>query len=486
MPLAFTILASLGAGACIAEHDPGDPSALAFADDEDAGLQDIDESGIDKAAAKSLSSFANIFIVGDSLSDQSRLGSGYIPYCPNAYRGYWNYRFTNGYLWVDYLTQDNPAIATKVRNYAVGGAGVLSNGGGGLIGKLEKQASDLASKYQDKNGKLTNSMVIVWAGANDIKEARKTGNGADFGRSVFNTMKSKTIDVLAAKGVTDFVLMGLPPLDRVPGTANLTSTQRKWVADAVNTFNTELRKLAWSKAYVWVPIAGKINDVLDGRITTVNMTDTTTPCSDAPNCAVQVDRWGSYRDMRCPGKMFFDKFHPTTGAHCGITKWVEQAMADKYTLFGQNQSLDSCAMRVQTATATWGRLPTSRSTPRTVQYRVRAALNPSSSACTSACSKTQGSSLQDRGNVKLTNGTQTGYCSCQLLPPLYGMQQVRGLVVGELVHKMIGKYNETRPSLSFGTYNGDGTITAKQDSGYYKILIKLDSGSGTTSGISNA
>jgi phospholipase/lecithinase/hemolysin len=359
-----------------------------------------------------ITQFTKVFIVGDSLSDTHRMGDGLIPYCPNSKRGYWNKRFSNGYLWIDYLMQDNPGLANKVSNYAVGGSGILKNYGSGIIGKTEKQAQDLVA--QNPASTVSNSMVIIWAGANDIKEAAKTGSSSDFGHSIFNTLKTNTIEYLQNQGVDHFVLVGVPRIDLVPVAKSWSAGDKGWVAIAVNTLNTDLKNYAAQKGHVFVDVAAKIGTILNGSVTTVNLTDLSNPCWDGPNCVEQGDTAGRYTDQSCTGKMFFDRVHPTSGAHCGIAKWMEQAMSTQYIVSGGNDGLESCARRAQTEEAQWGQLPRNHSQPRPVVFKVQAQLNPSEFICQSQCyGAGEAQAEGTRGNITLPNNTTVGYCTCK-------------------------------------------------------------------------
>jgi phospholipase/lecithinase/hemolysin len=356
-----------------------------------------------------ITQFTKLFVVGDSLSDQYRMGSGLIPYCPNPKRGYWDRRFSNGYLWIDYLIQDNDGLASKLVNYAVGGAGVL-NKGGGIIGRVEKQAQLLVS--QNAASVVANSMVIVWAGANDIKETAKVGSSSAFGQSVFNRLRDDTIEYLANQGVQHFVLVGVPRIDLVPLGQTWSAGDRGWTAIAVNTFNTRLENYANLHGYVFVDVAEKIIEVMDGVVTSVNMTDFATSCHNGPNCVEQGDTPGRYQDRRCEGLMFFDRVHPTTVAHCGIAKWMEKAISSQYDILGGDDDIELCGQRPQTEKARWG-FPFNKSKPRAIKFKVQTALNPNPVMCEASC-YTAGRARwdNDKGNITLANNVTVGFCGC--------------------------------------------------------------------------
>lgn len=425
------------------------------------GLDERDDAGSgDDERALSATQFTKLFIIGDSLSDTHRMGNGYIPYCPNSKRGYWDLRFSNGFLWIDYLLQDNPELSDKVHNYAVGGSGILKRYGSGIIGKTKKQAEDLVSENAASD--VSNSMVIVWAGANDIKEAAKTGSAADFGQLTFETLRDETIEYLHGQGVDHFVLVGLPRIDLVPIGKTWTQAQRDWVEIATNTYNSALEAYAQDKGYVYLDVAEKIGEILSGTVTSVNMTDLENPCHDGPNCVEQGDTPGAYQDKRCEQKMFFDRVHPTTGAHCGIAKWMEQAISTQYDIRGGDQDLESCARREQTEEATWGRLPRNTSQPRPIKFKVETSLDPSVGTCENACSNASGATFNgDRGNITLPDTFEVGYCGCD--GGSGAITECHGRCLTSVPPLYQGALNGSNIEFGYKSYDTIGVTGAPQD-----------------------
>lgn len=395
-----TLLPVLGLSLSAATHGCDDHAA------------NYDEPIYRAAANPSLADFDKIFILGDSLSDTFRMGSGYIPWCPQASYGYWYRRFSNGYLWIDYLTQDNPALASKVQNWAVGGSGVLKRYGSGIIGKSRKQAEDLVAGSDEAT--RSNSIAFVWTGANDIKEATKNVDAETFGHALFDTLETETLDYLIANKLEKFVLVGLPPIDRIPLGQTWSEADQAWTRTASQAYNRDLEAYAQCHGHVYLDVGAKIIEVLEAEVTSVNMTDLSTPCHDGANCFEQdPTHWpGPYTDQRCEGKMFFDRVHPTTGAHCGIAKWMEQAISTKYTIDGGDEDLESCARRVQTEAAQWGS-PLSTSTVRSKRFKVETPRYPTDVTCQARCNSAgQAMANGDKGNITLPSNTEVGYCTC--------------------------------------------------------------------------
>ncbi|MEZ4398936.1 MAG: SGNH/GDSL hydrolase family protein [Kofleriaceae bacterium] len=302
------------------------------------------------ALAKDLTSFAHIYVLGDSLSDQQNQRSSAVPRCPNQHLGYWNGRFTNGYNWVDYLTQDNPSAGAKIINKAVGGSKVLVN----AIARpsLMTQATTLiaALPSSTRRAQLANSLVVIWGGANDVKEtalSRSPGDAVTFGNSIVTQLKA-VVTTLKNAGVQHVVFIGVPYIERVPVASGWTTAQRSWTHNTVYTVNTNLGDYARTNGYPFATVPAMINDWLDHNLTSVNMTDTTNACATMGACDFTVS--GTYVEKLCTKKMFFDPLHPTSGAHCGVAKRIELTLATKYnTVYGYSASIESCARREQAA-----------------------------------------------------------------------------------------------------------------------------------------
>ncbi len=395
------LCALLAAGACAPLDDDVGP---------DSGVDTLEENAPDlvEKATIPITSFTKVFILGDSLSDQHNQYESPVPACPNRGIGYWNGRFANGYNWVDYVTQDNAALSSKIRNYATGGSKVL------VPAISRPQLRSQAQKLVKENpaSTVSNSLVVVWAGANDLKETAELSDRdrppADrFGYDVADELETNVIEYLAGQGVDHFVIIGVPRIDRVPVARNWSFLQRNWMASAANRVNTKLKAYAAAHDYVFVDVAARIGEVLDHRVSSINMTDTTEPCHTHAPC---LSGFGvRYHEKVCAKKMFFDAMHPTTLAQCGIAKWIERAISSQYTISGGEQSLESCAKREAAG-------PYGGTAARPIRYDVQTAVNPTAVTCQARC--VPGRWTGAKGNVSLPNpvsqggSTAVGWCAC--------------------------------------------------------------------------
>lgn len=112
-----------------------------------------------------------LVVFGDSLSDPGNLfalTNGQAPPSPP----YFNGRFSNGPIWVDYLTSQFGLNANSIKNYAVGGAKTGRDNIGnaqlganllpGLLNEIDTYAATTPS------GAKPNTVYVVWAGGDDL------------------------------------------------------------------------------------------------------------------------------------------------------------------------------------------------------------------------------------------------------------------------------------------------------------------------------
>lgn len=114
-----------------------------------------------KVSAKN---FDNIYVFGDSFSDTSNVFNATneaIP--PNP--PYFNGRFSNGPVWVEYLASDLGLTFNPKTNFAFGGATTgFQNIGLASLPGLQQQINSFTAANQFAN---SNALHIIWAGTND-------------------------------------------------------------------------------------------------------------------------------------------------------------------------------------------------------------------------------------------------------------------------------------------------------------------------------
>jgi lysophospholipase L1-like esterase len=304
-------------------------------------------TAVPAAAKPDITSFDRVYILGDSLSDQQNQRSSSVPRCPNQHLGYWNGRFTNGYNWVDFMSQDNPGLAAIIANKAVGGSKVEFD----AIARpsVQTQASRLiaALPAATRRARLADSLVIIWAGANDVRDTSaksSPGDATKFADKIAAKLQT-TVTTLTNAGVKNVMIIGVPEIDRVPVARKegWSAARKTWVSTAVKRINFKIVVMVLSGGHLWSNVPAMINDWLDHRRVSVNMMDTTTECIGSGACDFTAA--GNYVEKTCTKKMFFDPLHPTSGAHCGVAKHLEQTLAIRFGIRGSTDSIESCARR---------------------------------------------------------------------------------------------------------------------------------------------
>ncbi|TAF06003.1 MAG: CHRD domain-containing protein [Nostocales cyanobacterium] len=156
--------------------------------------------------------FDNLVIFGDSLSDKGNLyqaSGNTFPPLP-----YYQGRFSNGPIWVDYFTDNLEFSNESVRNFAFGGANTGLNNvfGGytvpGLLTEIEQfKAINAVNPVSE------DTLYVIWAGANDFLNPP-----ADPVQAVKDAIAniSNAIATLTSLGAKEFVVANLTDLGVIP------------------------------------------------------------------------------------------------------------------------------------------------------------------------------------------------------------------------------------------------------------------------------
>ena len=258
-------------------------------------------------AADLSAKFDNIYVFGDSLSDDGNLykaDGGNYPQSPP----YFNGRFSNGQLWVEYLATDLGLTPNSSTNFAFGGS---SSGLGnavlpslpvpGLLGQVNGFTSSLQATNQKAD---PNALYVVWAGADDYL----FGGVTDVTKPVNNL--STAITSLATAGAKNIMVVNLANLGTLPATrgdsqissglSTLTSAHNSGLAATLDGLSQKL-----SPDTKIIPL--DVNSLFDRAIANpgeFGFTNVTDSC--LVNNAV-CDNPNNF--------LFWDGYHPTTAGH---------------------------------------------------------------------------------------------------------------------------------------------------------------------------
>jgi phospholipase/lecithinase/hemolysin len=268
-------------------------------------------------------SFDQLYVFGDSLSDTGNIynaTSQTYPPSPPYYDG----RFSNGPIWVDYLGDQlglTPTLFTTIAstpptqgiNFAFGGA---SSGSGnvivpnpnlpGVLQQVEDYAGLLQANHQTAD---PNALYTLWGGANDLLFSN-AGNSA----TVISNI-SQALNILAGVGAKNILVFNLPNLGELPGdqtsglnTTTLSQSTSEFnlgLAETVSTLSSQNPNLN----IIPVDIYSLFN-----QASSLGFTDVTDSCLSSPDCDPANNTF-----------LFWDGFHPTTAAQKVI---ADTALAD--------------------------------------------------------------------------------------------------------------------------------------------------------------
>jgi phospholipase/lecithinase/hemolysin len=174
-----------------------------------------------------------IYVFGDSFSDTGNAFNATNKTFPPS-STYFNGRFSNGLVWVEYLAQDLGSSFNPRTNFAFGGAttGVDNISIPGFPG-LQQQ---IASFTADNPSANPNALYIVWAGANDYF-SYFAGGVPNPSQAVANI--SAAVTSLATIGAQDIMVVNLPDLGKLP-VANFNSQIPSLFSTLTNAHNSGL------------------------------------------------------------------------------------------------------------------------------------------------------------------------------------------------------------------------------------------------------
>ncbi|NNF59752.1 MAG: phospholipase [Gammaproteobacteria bacterium] len=162
------------------------------------------------AAPANATSFSQIVVFGDSLSDVGNLSltlGGTVPGAP-----YDNGYFSNGPTWVQTLGTmlglgpTSPSVTPGGTNYAYGSART----GVGVLGFIPSLITQSNLYLNDVSGVAdSNGLYIIWGGGNDVRT-----NDADTANTA--TDIASIVSNLIAAGATNFLIPNLPNIGLTP------------------------------------------------------------------------------------------------------------------------------------------------------------------------------------------------------------------------------------------------------------------------------
>ena len=270
----------------------------------------------------SAQNYDEIYVFGDSLSDTGNVFNvtkGAIP--PS--QTYFNGRFSNGPVWVEYLASDLGLTFNPKTNFAYGGATTgFKNIGISSLPGLQQQINSFTSAKLYAN---PNALYIIWAGVNDyldyffvtIPDSTPPVTQV-ITQAVYNLSASLTS--LAAVGAKNIMVVNLPDLGKFPviGNNNQVSTL---MSTSINIHNSSLtaylnflsQQLSPDINIIPLDVNSLVNRIIadPGEFGFTNVTE-----SCVGNLSVVRINIPPQRVACTPDKfLFWDQVHPTTATH---------------------------------------------------------------------------------------------------------------------------------------------------------------------------
>lgn len=235
-------------------------------------------------------------VFGDSLSDTGtvfRATNGLYPPDPPYFQG----RYSNGRVWVEYLADRLNLSASKINNFACGGATSGSNSNGLVPGLLSQVQS-----FTPTNARVdAAALYVLWAGANDYLQGASEAT-----TPVKNVMDA--IESLSGAGAKRILVANLPNLGQLPATRNTSkSTNLTALTEAHNQgLRRSLKLLGQQQPDLKIMVLDA-NALYQEAITQsakFGFTNVTGACVSGSSACSHPEQF-----------LFWDGIHPTTTAH---------------------------------------------------------------------------------------------------------------------------------------------------------------------------
>lgn len=267
-----------------------------------------------------------VLAFGDSLTDPGNAHAA-VNYPPSP--PYWQGRFSNGKVWIEFLTPFLGLSSNQVVNYAYGGAttgtaNVSSQipGGIGLAQEIGIYAQ--AAVLGQAPVPTPSTLAVLWIGANDFEAALAQTTPPDPGLLVGTAMANieNAVRILAGLGARRFLVPDLPDLGSIPkvrarGPAIMTAARAASLG-----FNSNLRaRLADLEAELAIDVVlfdvFTLVDQIAADPQASGFANTTGACLH-PTTGTVAGNPDTY--------LFWDDVHPTAAAHRRLGLGAQSAL----------------------------------------------------------------------------------------------------------------------------------------------------------------
>ncbi len=289
--------------------------------------------------AKASVPFKHIVVFGDSLSDN---GNSYertqhfVPQTPPYYEG----RFSDGPVWVEYLSDSLSEKKHFLQDFALGGAGVTGKDEDidGVF-TLANQVKDfLSANDQVAEG---DNLYIFWIGANNYlilpEDEESAVHRVQLGIS-------KALDKLINAGAKQFLVLNMPDLSKTPLARSLSDKSRAKLARYTNAHNQMIEKMRADYQHKYPHVQWHFYDInntfkrLVDNPEEFGFTNVENTCYDEDFSAtvsmhpvIRIEkRFNLTAKRNCDDYLFFDPVHPTGRAHKILYQELVNVLGDVF------------------------------------------------------------------------------------------------------------------------------------------------------------
>ena len=281
--------------------------------------------------------FNHIVVFGDSLSDN---GNSYertqhfVPQTPPYYAG----RFSDGPVWIEYLSKKLSSKDSFLQDYALGGAGVTAEDEDieGLF-TLANQVKD----FLQNNNQIADKddLFIIWIGANNYLILPDDED--DTIKSV-QTGINKALDKLLNAGAKNFLVFNLPDLSKTPFAKSVSEEDLSKLERYTHNHNDMIQKMieGYKKSHpeanwYFYDIHAMMKKVLE-KPQEYGFTNIDGTCFEEDlsltvrlHPVIRVEKlYNIAPQSHCDNYLFFDPVHPTGKAHELMAKEVMGDLAE--------------------------------------------------------------------------------------------------------------------------------------------------------------
>jgi phospholipase/lecithinase/hemolysin len=257
--------------------------------------------------------YDHIYAFGDSLSDTGNV--------PAPAPDYFDGRYSNGKLWIEYLSPKLGFSYRPTNNHAQADSPTAT---------VLQQTKDFSP-----SGDLKESLFVLWGGGVDFINAAPIGFNdsawADVVNGAINNL-SNAVSVLTVKGALAIVVPNVIDMTRSPGGSVLPSIYKPYARNKLIGFNNSLAATLQTLSLrnrqtriIQMDLWTQFNDLLDHP--------RTYGFTKVDIGALQDDALAD-KSFNGPGQtyLFWDEIHPTSRAHVVLSGWFETAIIEPLQL----------------------------------------------------------------------------------------------------------------------------------------------------------